>query len=58
MSQDRWGRTQHDIYNPTLSEIDFGKTQTLHPPFSDGLIKPPEEEDVMPQRSNLFKSHW
>jgi hypothetical protein len=44
MSQSRWAQTQQGICNPTVSGINSDKTQTSHPPFSDGLIKPPEED--------------
>ena len=51
-----WGRTPHGICSSISNGIGSGKAGTSHPPFKRSSSH--LEEDVMPERSNLFESQW
>src|SRR2546425_12990548 len=51
-----WGGTPHGICSSISNGIGSGKAGTSHPPFKRSSSH--LEEDVMPERSNLFESQW
>jgi hypothetical protein len=51
-----WARTQRDTCSPIWNGIGSGKALTLNPPhrWSSSHLR----RILLPERSNLFKSHW